>query len=108
MAIIAISSKNNCVDALFEERFGRAACFVLFDTDTADYTILQNIHAQENSGAGIKTSEWLINQNVSKIITGRIGPKAKNVLDQCSIAYSETDLSNKTIDTILKELVGRN
>jgi predicted Fe-Mo cluster-binding NifX family protein len=58
-------------------RFGRAACFVVADTDTGEFRVAdnaQNLNAAQ--GAGIQAGRNVVEFGVEAVITGHVGPKA--------------------------------
>ena len=83
---IAISTSGKTLDSNVEPRFGRSAGFILFDTDTQNVQYLDNA-AQQNlsQGAGIQTAQMIAEAGAQVVITGQVGPKAAQVLDQFKI-----------------------
>lgn len=78
---IAFSSSGDTLDAALDQRFGRAAKFVIFDTDTESCTTIdntQNLNAPQ--GAGIQSAQHVVNAGANVLITGHTGPKAFQVL----------------------------
>jgi predicted Fe-Mo cluster-binding NifX family protein len=83
---ISISSQGPGPDSMVDPRFGRAAQFVIYDTDTSSYTALSNSQSLNAShGAGIKAAETLSNQGVAILITGHCGPQAFQALKAAEI-----------------------
>lgn len=84
--IIAIPI-NNKEDIIISETFGRAACFMFYDTDTKTSSIIdnnQNLNAVQ--GAGIQSSELIVKNNATAVIAKHCGPKAFRVLNSSNIA----------------------
>ncbi|WP_373501754.1 NifB/NifX family molybdenum-iron cluster-binding protein [Desulfococcus sp.] len=83
---IAISTSGKTLDSDVEPRFGRSPGFILFDTDTQNVQYLDNA-AQQNlsQGAGIQTAQMIAEAGTQVVITGQVGPKAAQVLDQSKI-----------------------
>jgi predicted Fe-Mo cluster-binding NifX family protein len=77
---IAISSTGTSFDAPIDERFGRCPCFVITDLEGNTHDMVENIHAERGSGAGIQAARLLIEKGVSVVLTGRCGPKASDTL----------------------------
>lgn len=77
---IAVSVNKPDPKAAFERRFGRAAAFVIVDTDTGEQHALANPAAQLGGGAGIQAANFVIKQGIEAVISGAFGPKAYNVL----------------------------
>lgn len=79
---IAITSTGVSPDAPVDPRFGRAAFFIVFDTETGEYTALDNTHGVDSPhGAGIRAAETLSQLGVEVVITGNCGPKALTALE---------------------------
>jgi predicted Fe-Mo cluster-binding NifX family protein len=77
---IAISATNTSFEAPMDQRFGRCPCFVITDLDGANHDMVENIHAERGSGAGIQAARLLIENGVSVVLTGRCGPNAVDTL----------------------------
>ena len=78
---LAISAKGNDKTSELDPRFGRAAHFVVVDTDTGESTAhdnAQNLNAMQ--GAGIQAGQAVIGLGVDAVITGHVGPKAFQTL----------------------------
>jgi predicted Fe-Mo cluster-binding NifX family protein len=83
---IAITSTGPSPDALVDPRFGRAGFVVVFDTETGEFTVLDNAQALNSAhGAGIKAAEMLSQLGVEVVITGNCGPKALVTLETAGI-----------------------
>ena len=82
---IAISATGSSLDAPMDERFGRCPCFVITDSEGAVQDIVENIHAERGSGAGIQAARLLIEREVSVVLTGRCGPNASETLAAAGI-----------------------
>lgn len=83
---IAISSQGRNLDSMVDPRFGRAPYFIIYDTETDKFEAVdnnQNIMAAQ--GAGVQTSQNVVNQNVEMVISGNFGPKAFHVLSEAGI-----------------------
>ena len=84
--IILFSSSNKDWNALLDERFGRAAGFVLYndEQDTLSWhSNEENLNAAH--GAGTQAAQFAISSGASVIITGHMGPKAFDVLSLSDI-----------------------
>lgn len=84
---IAITSEGDTLEAMVDQRFGRAAKFIIFDTEKETFTVLdntQNLNAAQ--GAGIQSAQNVIDSGATALITGHTGPKAFRVLTAGKIA----------------------
>ncbi len=75
---IAISSQGTTLDSQMDPRFGRAAYFMLVDTETMAFTVLENSSGQ--GGAGIAAGKIVIDAGAQSVLTGNCGPNAERTL----------------------------
>ena len=83
---VAVTSVGDTLDSAVDPRFGRAATFVLVDTDSGEFEAVdnaQNLHAAQ--GAGIQAAQTVARHSVEYVITGHCGPKAYRALDAAGI-----------------------
>jgi predicted Fe-Mo cluster-binding NifX family protein len=86
---IAISATGQHKESLLDRRFGRCNYFLIFNTETGDYKVISNNGVSSGGGAGIAAASQVIEENVSAIITGSLGPNAFELIDKAGIkAYS--------------------
>lgn len=78
---IVISSQENQENSQLDARFGRCSYFAIYDTDHKTFEYKENINIHESQGAGISSAQSVVDLGVSAVITGNLGPKAKQVLD---------------------------
>lgn len=83
---IAITTRGNDLGAEVDPRFGRAARFLLFDTETRAFKLIENTQSLDlMQGAGIQSAQNLIQHNPEVILTGYCGPKAFRVLEASGV-----------------------
>lgn len=83
---IAVSTSGDGLEALVDSRFGRAPRFMIVDTVTKAFSMIdntQNLNAEQ--GAGIQSAQHVVEAGVSAVITGHAGPKAFRVLSAAKI-----------------------
>lgn len=83
---IAITSEGKTLESSIDPRFGRAAGFVIIDTETGalDYADnAQNLTLPQ--GAGIQAAQNVAATGVKAVITGHVGPKAYTALNKGGI-----------------------
>ena len=74
---IAVTSLGETLDSPVDQRFGRSRYFILFDTDTKEWSAHDNQqNLQAAQGAGIQAGQTVINLGVDAVVTGHCGPKA--------------------------------
>jgi predicted Fe-Mo cluster-binding NifX family protein len=83
---IAISSQGKDLQSAVDPRFGRARYFIIFDTETNNFTVLDNnINLSAAQGAGIQTAQNISDAGVKAVLSGNVGPKAFTVLEAAGI-----------------------
>ncbi len=90
---VAVSSEGPGLDAQVDPRFGRAAGFVVVDTDNAQPEYVDNGESQVMAqGAGIQTAERLSALGVKAVLSGYVGPKAFAALQAAGMeVYQDMD-----------------
>ena len=74
------SATGRDLDARVYDRFGRCPWFLVVDSDSLEFTALENLHAEEATGAGMAAAKELIDEHIDAVISGQVGPKAYEVL----------------------------
>jgi len=83
---IAISSAGNDLDSQIDPRFGRALFFIIVDSETMTFEVIDNSkNMNAPGGAGIQTAQNIIDKGVQVIITGNLGPNALKILQTSDI-----------------------
>ena len=83
---IVITAREPRVDAEVDPRFGRAACFAVFDTESEAFAFKDNSQNVEAAhGAGIQAGSTVADLGASVVLTGDCGPKATRTLEAAGI-----------------------
>jgi predicted Fe-Mo cluster-binding NifX family protein len=82
---ICVTAKGSDLEAEVDPNFGRATYFLVVDPRTLDYKSFVNPYSQAGHGAGIQSAQFVADQAVSAILTGQVGPNARQVLDSAGI-----------------------
>ncbi len=77
---IAFTSTGNGWNEKLDIRFGRAKGFFIYDTNTEDIKFINNSNTDVAHGAGTSAAQSIIEEKVEILITGKVGPKAEEVL----------------------------
>lgn len=77
---IAISAAGPSIEDLVDPRFGRCTCFLIIDTGTLEFEVIENSSKNMSGGAGIEAAQRVAGQGVTHVLTGRCGPNAEKVL----------------------------
>jgi len=100
---IAITATGNTLDSMVDPRFGRAAWFLIIDTETKE--LLQAINnttgTEAAHGAGISAAAQVADIGVEALLTGRVGPKALPVLEKAGVK-AVNDVSGSVRDAMAK------
>ncbi len=84
---ISVSATAPGPDIPVDPRFGRAAYFMVYDTDSGQWEELANAqNAGAVQGAGIQAAQLLAHADVQTLISGHCGPKAFRALTAGAIA----------------------
>ena len=83
---IAITSTGKNLSDPMDQRFGRAAYFLMVDPDSMDFEVVENAqNLNRPQGAGIQAGKTIVDNHVDALITGNCGPKAFDVLNQAGV-----------------------
>jgi len=83
---ITVPAQDGSLDAKIDMRFGRAKCFVVVDTETWDFKVVDNEqNIQAPAGAGIQAAQIVANNGADVLISGNCGPKAFKTLAAAGI-----------------------
>jgi len=101
---VAITSTGNTLESKLDQRFGRCAFFVIYDTETGGTEFIPNPNKDALNGAGPASVQIVASRNVSKIISGEFGIKIKSLLDSLKIQMIVIKDTEKTIQDIINML----
>ncbi|MFP4140748.1 MAG: NifB/NifX family molybdenum-iron cluster-binding protein [Phycisphaerae bacterium] len=97
---IAITAQNPSLESPVDTRFGRAAHFVVVDTESGDVSTVSNTqNLQAAQGAGIQAGRAVVALGVKALITGHVGPKAFATLQAGGI-----DVYTTTAETVAQAI----
>lgn len=84
---VAIASTGNLLESTIDQRFGRCAFFVIYDSESKILEFIPNPNKElaEDAGVGNTSVQLVASRNVSKIISGDFGMKIKSLLDSLKI-----------------------
>lgn len=82
---IAITSSGSDLKSEVDPRFGRCAYFILVETDTDEFEVIENSNAQGMGGVGIQSGQMMANKGVKVVLTGSCGPNAFQTLQAAGI-----------------------
>jgi predicted Fe-Mo cluster-binding NifX family protein len=82
---IAITSTGQTLDSQVDPRFGRAAFFIIVDTETTDFSVIENESVSAAGGAGISSAKAVIDAGAEAVLTGNCGPNAERTLTAAGV-----------------------
>ncbi len=101
---LAITTTGDSPSAAVDPRFGRAARFLVMDTDTNAYEVVDNSrNLNAAQGAGVQSAQIVANLGVDGIVTGHCGPKAFSLLVGAGIPvyYVEEGTVEQAVQQVL-------
>ncbi|MDD3876672.1 MAG: NifB/NifX family molybdenum-iron cluster-binding protein [Bacteroidales bacterium] len=101
---IAITSTGNTLDSTLDQRFGRCAFFVIYDTESKATEFIPNPNLEAESGAGPASVQLIASRNVNKVVSGEFGMKIKPIFDSLKIQMIILKEPEKTIKEIIRIL----
>lgn len=97
--MIIVTSEGKDRDSLIDQRFGRCKYFLVFDGD--EFRPVENEGAIQGHGAGIRAAQQVAELGADAVITGEVGPNAKDALDKLGIkAYSASGAAEEAVRNI--------
>ena len=102
---IAISSISENIEGNASDVFGRCPYFIIAeikDNKIEKTEAIKNKNIDQMSSAGISTAQLMAEKNINIIITGNVGPRALDVLNQFNI---EIYFGKGTVKDILQEFI---
>jgi predicted Fe-Mo cluster-binding NifX family protein len=82
---IAITSTGQTLDSQVDPRFGRTAYFIVVDTETMNFSVIENESVSAAGGAGISSAKAVIDAGAEAVLTGNCGPNAERTLTAAGI-----------------------
>lgn len=89
---IAISSTTQNIEDKIDETFGRCPYFIIAEVKDGKIEkteAIKNENTDQTSGAGISSAQLVAEKKVEAVITGNVGPRAFDILNQFEIKIYE-------------------
>lgn len=103
---LCVSSTGKDIGSRVDIAFGRAAYFLIIDTETMDVELVENPAATAGHGAGIAAAQTVSDKGVDGVLSGYIGPNAFNGLRAAGIRIFEGASENDTVQEALTKFKG--
>jgi len=101
---LAISAQGQTLDSPLDQRFGRAADFLIVETETMTLEVLANEPSE--GGAGIGAAKIVIDAGAGAVLTGNCGPNAERTLGAAGVKLF-TGLSGTVAEAVEQYRQGR-
>lgn len=103
--IVAVTTAGPGLESAVDQRFGRAPFLLIVDTGTMSCDARPNHLAAETGGVGTRLAGMLARANVEMVLTGTVGPHARQALDQAGIqtASCGTGSAREAITAMLRQ-----
>lgn len=82
---IAVSAKGKTLEDQVDPRFGRCLYFLVIDSDTMNFEVVENPNQGLGGGAGIQSAQLMAQHDVKAVLTGNSGPNAWQALSAADI-----------------------
>ena len=82
---IAIASTGKTLESKVDQRFGRAAYFIIVDTETMDFSTFENDRIAAKEEAGIGAAKAVAGAGGQSVLTGNCGKKAERILRDAGV-----------------------
>jgi len=99
MKVMIMVKENAGLDSRLDSRFGRAAYFLVYDTEKEKVlSIDENTFKNEDSGVGIKTGAFVIEKGCRAVVGAHTGPKISEILREANVTMiAETEGTVKEV-----------
>lgn len=82
---IAITSTGETPESQVDPRFGRAAYFLIGDSEANEFKAVKNENVAAGGGAGISSAKLVTDAGVEAVLTGNCGPNAERTLRAANV-----------------------
>ena len=98
---VCVTSQDNNLDSKVDPRFGRCQYFIVVETDSLEFEVVQNSNVEAMGGAGVQSGQLVAERQVKAVLTGNVGPNAFQTLQAAGIDVI-TGLSGSVKEAIEK------
>jgi predicted Fe-Mo cluster-binding NifX family protein len=82
---VAVTTSGNDLSGPVTPHFGRCPQYLVVDTETMEFEVLQNTAVGSAHGAGIAAAQLVASKGVKAVLTGNVGPNAYSALSASGI-----------------------
>lgn len=87
---IVITAEGSDLESAASQIFGRCPVLLFVDVESGHLQPVPNPAATASGGAGVQAARLVVDRGAQAVITGRVGPKAAQVLDAAGVALHRT------------------
>ncbi len=99
---IMISSEGKTLESQPSLRFGRAPNFIKYNLEEDTWEAYQNSATEQRGGAGVMASQFMLDQNITHVLTGHFGPIAHQALSAAGIKMMTFDSKFNTVNEVIE------
>jgi predicted Fe-Mo cluster-binding NifX family protein len=96
---VAVTTSGEDLSGPVEPHFGRCPRFIVVDTETMEFEVVQNTAVSSAHGAGIAAAQLVASRGVKAVLTGNVGPNAYSALSSSGIKMV-TEVSGTVGDAV--------
>ncbi len=83
---ICVTSRGQQLSSEVDQRFGRAAFFIMYDDESGEFEAVDNAQNMTAAGgAGVQSATNVVDLGADWVVSGHIGPKAMSVLQAAGV-----------------------
>lgn len=99
---VAIAARGKNLESMVDERFGRCLYFLIIDTDSGEFEVVENRAVRAFRGAGVMAAQMLVDKGVKEVVAGNFGPNAVRVLSESKVEIFTVGKEEKGRDSEIK------
>ena len=100
--ILMISSEGDHLESQPCHRFGRAPYFIQFDLSEKTWKAHSNEAVHERGGAGVASTQFLVDHKADVVVSGRFGPNAYRALSSAGVQLFAFDARYETVQQVIE------
>lgn len=101
--LFAITSMGKTTKSFLDLRFGKSMFIMIFNPANNQYSVVENPFREEEN-SGLQLIDLLKEMKITSIITGEVGPRAKEKLEEEKIQLILLREDKIRVDTIMDRI----
>ena len=102
---IAVSAEEKTIESIVSPSFGRTCYFIVVDSETFEFEVIDNEAASSQGGAGIKAAQAVVDSGANAVVTFHCGQNAADVLKLADIKILKA-VSGTVVEMVQKYNAG--